>query len=137
MNEINNDDENEFNKGNLLILNYNKNQKDNENEENMRVNNITFKKVDENFSNAQKVEINSNKGDEKNNTEKSIKEIQEVKSIFSEESDKLNKKKDTSKKKLRTQSTKAPPGMLKKNKDEKKGKKKSGLFLCCIPRSSD
>ena len=54
-------------------------------------------------------------------------------SAKSEESDKVNKKKVKSKKQLRTQSTKAPPGMLKKNKE----KKKSGLFLCCIPRSSD
>ena len=140
MNEINNDDE--YNKDNILQLKDNRNENEKVNEGNIKVNNITMKKVDDNFSNAQKVILtNDNKVTkeekkeiEKKNTEKSIKEIQEIKSNNSQESEEVKKKKAT--KKLRTQSTKAPPGMLKKKKGENTEKKKSGLFLCCIPRSS-
>ncbi len=99
MNEINNDDE--YNKDNILQLKDNRIENEKENEGNIKVNNITMKKVDDNFSNAQKVILtNENKITneekkeiEKKNTEKSIKEIQEIKSNNSQESEEVKKKK--------------------------------------------
>ena len=133
MNEINNDDE--YNTNNILKLKDNRNENEKVNEGNIKVNNITMKKVDENFSNAQKIIITNDnkiineekKEIEKKNTEKSIKEIQEIKSNNSKDSEELKKKKHQ--KKLRTQSTRAPPKMLKKKKGKNKEKKK-WLFLC-------
>ena len=94
MNEINNDDE--YNTNNILKLKDNRNENEKVNEGNIKVNNITMKKVDENFSNAQKVIITNDnkiineekKEIEKKNTEKSIKEIQEIKSNNSKNSKK-------------------------------------------------
>ena len=99
MNEINNDDE--YNTNNILKLKDNRNENEKVNEGNIKVNNITMKKVDENFSNAQKVIITNDnkiineekKEIEKKDTEKSIKEIQEIKSNNSKESDETKKKK--------------------------------------------
>ena len=99
MNEINNDDE--YNKDNILQLKDNRIENDKENEGNIKVNNITMKKVDDNFSNAQKeILTNENKITneekkeiEKKNTEKRIKEIQEIKSNNSQESEEVKKKK--------------------------------------------
>ena len=93
MNEINNDDE--YNTNNILKLKDNRNENEKVNEGNIKVNNITMKKVDENFSNAQKVIITNDnkiineekKEIEKKNTEKSIKEIQEIKSNNSKDSE--------------------------------------------------
>ena len=98
MNEINNDDE--YNTNNILKLKDNRNENEKVNEGNIKVNNITMKKVDENFSNAQKVIITNDnkiineekKEIEKKNTEKSIKEIQEIKSNNSKDSEELKKK---------------------------------------------
>ena len=55
MNEINNDDE--YNTNNILKLKDNRNENEKVNEGNIKVNNITMIKVDDNCSNAQKVII--------------------------------------------------------------------------------
>lgn len=149
-----NENDNEDKKDNELILNINSNKEEKElivnNKEkndkddkdlinsnnqnyhiithqgNVMVNHISIKKVEQNFNNAQRIEVENinSKGDiesikeeKKENLESKNEEQEEKKNIHSEQK----------KKKLRVQRTKAPPALLKKKN------KGSGLFFCCIP----
>ena len=109
------------------------------------INNITVKTVNQNFSNAKKIEIknmpNENENQEKeNNNELNLNcdKTKQCDNEIKEESKEENKViHQVPKKKLRAQRTKAPKKYLeeKKKKEAKKGL--FGIFNCCLPTGDD
>ena len=105
-----------------------------ENAETIIVNNIKINKV--NFNNVKRGFLITEKIEDNNNFSKnnSFKEENNI-DIQSSNSNSIVNKKTT--KQLKSQRTKAPSVMIKKNKDkdkEKDKKKNNGYFLWCIPK---
>ena len=108
-----------------------------ENAETVIINNIIINKVNQNFANVKKGFIITEKIEDNYSQNNDLKE-EENDNIQSPNSDYCIFDKKTTKQ-LKAQRTKAPPGMIKKNKNkdknkEKENKKSNGCFLWCIPK---
>ena len=110
------------------------------------INNITVKTVNQNFSNANKIEIkhmqkeNENHEKENNNNELNLNcdKTKQCDNEIKEEPKEENKViHQVPKKKLRAQRTKAPKKYMeeKRKKEAKKGF--MGIFKCCLPSGND
>ena len=106
-----------------------------ENAETVIINNIIINKVNQNFAKVKKGFIITEKIEDSYSQNNDLKE-EENDNIQSPNSDYCIFDKKTTKQ-LKAQRTKAPPGMIKNNKNknkEKENKKSNGCFLCCIPK---
>ena len=109
-------------------------------EQNMTINNITIKKVNQNFQNVDKLVI---KNPPKTNTilEENEDEKKEEQSKQNEENIEANINKDKPKNKkqsrLRAQRTKAPKKYLQEKEKEKNKKSLFGIFACCLANSGN